>query len=271
MSQLITIFCEIDDFCKRFERLDDPRSLTSASPSRRRLTALSLSEIMTLIVYFHASHYRHFKAYYRFHVQAHLHPYFPQLVSYSRFVELMPRAFVPLRAYLHTRRAKATGIAFIDSTSMAVCHSRRTRSHQVFDGLAQLGKTSMGWFYGFKLHLIINDQGELLAGRLTPGHVDDRQPVRQLSQGLVGKLFGDKGYISQSLHDDLLGQRLELITGIRKNMKHRLVCLFDKIMLRKRTLIESVNDQLKPIRQIEHTRRRSVRNFMVNLLAGLMA
>ncbi len=271
MSQLVAMFCDIDDFCKTFEPLYQQRLLASASRCRRRPTALTLSEIMTIIVTFHASHYRDFKAYYVHHVSTYLRPYFPQLVSYNRFVELMPRALVPLSAYLKTRYGTGTGIAFIDSTPLAVCHNRRIPSHKVFAGVAQRGKTSMGWFYGFKLHVIINDEGDLLACRLTAGNVDDRDPVCLLSRGLGGQLFGDKGYISQSLHDELLRHGLELLTGIRKNMKNRILRLWDKLMLRQRSLIETVNDQLKNISQIEHTRHRSLSGFLVNVVAGLIA
>jgi transposase len=125
--------------------------------------------------------------------------------------------------------------------------------------------------YGFKLHLIVNDEGELLALRVTPGHVDDRRPVQQLATGLGGQLFGDRGYISQALHALLLGQGRELLTTIRKTMKNRLRRLWDKLLLRKRTLIETINDQLKNMSQIEPTRHRSVTGFMVNLVAGLVA
>jgi hypothetical protein len=129
----------------------------------------------------------------------------------------------------------------------------------------------MGWFYGFKLHLVVNDRGELLAFQLTPGNVDDRRPVPQLAKALCGKLFGDKGYISKRLFQTLFEEGLQLITPIRKNMGNRLLPLFDKLLLRKRALIETVNDQLKNISQIEHTRHRSVANFMVNWVSGLIA
>ena len=271
MSHLVAIFCDLDDFCKVFEPLYEQRLLAKAAKHRRRQTALSLSEIMTLVIDFHRRHYRDFKAYYLLHVWGHLRPYFPKLLSSHRFVELMPRALVALSVYLQTRLGQSTGIAFIDSTSLSVCHNRRIQSHNVFKHLAQRGKTSMGWFYGFKLHLLINDEGELLACRVTAGNVDDRAPVCLLSRGLVGQLFGDKGYISQPLHDELWGQGLELLTGIRKNMKPRLLRLWDKLMLRKRAVIEAVNDQLKNISQIEHTRHRSVTGFMVNVVAGLIA
>jgi hypothetical protein len=147
----------------------------------------------------------------------------------------------------------------------------RIATHKVFAGVAARGKTAMGWFYGFKLRLIVNDEGELLAFHVTPGHVDDRRPVEPLATGLGGQLFGDRGYISQALHAILLDQGLELLTKIRKNMKNRLMRLWDKLLLRKRALIETVNDQLKNISQIEHTRHRSVTGFMVNLVAGLVA
>ena len=127
----------------------------------------------------------------------------------------------------------------------------------------------MGWYFGFKLHLINNDHGELLALALTPGNTDDRKPVPDMTQNLVGKLFGDRGYISQALFESLFERGLELITKRRKNMKNALVPLLDKILLRKRPIIETVNDQLKNICQIEHSRHRSPFNFLVNLVSGL--
>jgi Transposase DDE domain len=271
MDQLIAIFCDMDDFCKAFEPVYARHLLHMGQRHRTRQTALALSESLTLLVYVHWSHYRTFKHYYTEYVAVHLRPYFPHLVSYARFVELLPRALVPLCCYLSTRTGRGTGIAFIDSTPLAVCDNHRIATHKVFEGVAARGKTSMGWFYGFKLHLIVNDEGELLAFYVTPGNVDDRRPVEHLAAGLGGQLFGDRGYISQALHDFLLGQGLELLTKIRKNMKNRMVRLWDKLLLRKRTLIETINDQLKNISQIEHTRHRSVTGFMVNLVAGLIA
>ena len=196
---------------------------------------------------------------------------FPNALSYSRLVHILPSVLVPLCVYLTGRRGRQTGISFIDATSIVVCHNRRIHSHKVFKQLATRGKTSTGWFFGFKLHLVVNDQGELLAFQITPGHVDDRQPVPKLTRGLTGKLFGDKGYISKKLFESLLDHNLQLITKLRKNMKNKLMLLEDKLLLRKRALIETINDQLKNISQIEHTRHRSVANFMVNIIAGLIA
>jgi hypothetical protein len=247
------------------------RLLQDGQRHRVRQGHLTLSEIMTIIVFFHVSHYRDFKHYYTEYVEAHLRPYFPLLVSYSRFVELMPRALVPLCGYLHTRKGRCTGITFVDSTSLAVCHNRRISRHKVFEGYATRGKSSMGWFFGCKLHLMINDEGELLAFRVTTGEVQDREPVKAMAQELWGHLYGDRGYISKALHDALLAHGLKLITLIRRNMKPRLMRLWDRLMLRKRFLIETVNDQLKNVSQIEHSRHRSLTGFMVNLVGGLIA
>ena len=271
MSQLIAMFCDIDDFCKWFEPLYMQRLLQDGQRHRVRPSQLALSEIMTIIVFFHSSHYRDFKHYYTEYVEGHLRPYFPTLVSYSRVVELMPITLVPLCSDLHTRKGRCTGSTFVDSTSLAVCHNRRISRHRVFAGYATRGKSSMGWFYGFKLHLMVNDEGELLAFRVTTAEVNDQGPVERMARRLWGQLFGDRGSISRALHQALWAQRLALITRLRRNMKPRLLRLWDRVMLRKRFLIETINDQLKNISQIEHSRHRSLTGFMVNLVGGLIA
>lgn len=225
---------------------------------------------MTIIILFHQSNYRTFKHFYSY-INLYFEKEFPKLISYDRFVYLKKNLFIPLFAYLFHRRGLVTGISFIDSTSIAVCHNKRISRNKVFKGLARRGKTTSGWFYGFKLHLIISDKGEILAFQLTPGYVSDVSMVENLSKGLFGKLFGDKGYISTKVSESLFKQGLELFTSIRSNMKQKLMSLKDKIMLRKRSLIETVNDQLKNISQIEHTRHRSPSNFLVNMLGGLAA
>lgn len=266
---LLNLFVAVDDFCQTLTRELPEYASGGHRPGPK--PKLAVSEVMTIIIYFHMSRYRDFKTYYTQYVQRHLRGEFPHLVSYTRFVELMPLALLPLCHYLKTRLGPVTGISFIDATPIPVCHNRRIGRHQVFDGLAERGKTSLGWFYGFKLHLVVNDRGELLAFYLTPGNVDDRQPVPHLARRLFGKLFGDRGYISQPLVDQLLQQDLQLVTRLRKNMKNRVMLLMDKLLLRKRALIETVVDQLKNISQIAHTRHRSVNNFLVNLVAGLIA
>lgn len=268
---IVQLFCDVDDFCQWFIPTWEQYQLTEGRKHRFRQGVLSLSEVMTIVIWFHASQYRNFKAFYLREVWLHLRAEFPRLVSYNRFVELMARALGPLAYFLLTRQGPVTGISFIDSTPIAVCHNRRIMSHHVFKDVAQRGKNSVGWFYGFKVHVVINEHGDLLAVTITAGNVDDRQPVPDLTRHIFGKLFGDRGYISWKLVEQLLEQGVQLITKIKKNMKNRLMPLIDKILLRKRAISETVNDQLKNISQIEHTRHRSVTNFLVNLLAGLIA
>jgi hypothetical protein len=268
---LLQMFCDIDDFCLWFMPLWKQRMLSSGLRKRDRQGQLCPSEIMTILIWFHRSNYRTFKHFYQDYVCVALRQEFPHLVSYARFIALVPSVCVPLCAYLMTRRGPCTGIAFVDATSLAVCHNRRIASHKVFHDLAARGKTSVGWFYGFKLHLMINDRGDLLVFLVTAGNIDDRTPLPRMVHELFGKLFGDKGYISQKLFERLLDQGVQLITRIRKNMKNRLMSVLDKVLLRKRSLIETVNDQLKNISQIEHTRHRSVTNYFMNLVAGLIA
>ena len=269
---LLSLFVSVHDFCIAYHQYITSLQLEEQAGGRRGpKPRLSLSEVMTIIVHFHQSGYREFKHYYQHEVLKHLRSEFPNLVSYDRFVELMPEALIPLCLYLQSQFGEATGIAFIDSTRLVVCHNKRIKRNKVFADVAALGKSSMGWFYGFKLHLIINDHGEILTFYLTPGNVDDRKPVPHMAQALWGKLFADKGYISQALFEQLLERGVQLITPIRKNMQNRLMPLMDKILLRKRSLIETVNDQLKNISQIDHSRHRSLNNFMVNLVAALIA
>jgi transposase len=272
MDSLTELFCHVDDFCQVFVPVLQRKQIASGEKQRQRKRSLSISEIMTILIHFHQSHYRDFKAYYTGYVQERLRSEFPGLVSYTRFVEFMPSVLLPLCVYLRQFCLGAcTGISFIDSTSLAVCKNQRIHAHKVFSGLANRGKTSMGWFFGFKLHLIVNDQGELLSLMLTPGNVDDRKTVPAMAQELFGKLFADKGYISKKLCEELLRTfNVQLITGVRSNMQNKLVPLMDKLLLRKRA-VETIIDQLKNVSQIEHSRHRSPINFLVNLLCGLIA
>jgi hypothetical protein len=272
MESLLELFVSVDDFCQVFLPFWKRKLMQDGSKKRNRPGQLSTSEIMTIMIYFHQSHYRHFKAYYTEHVSRHLRREFPKLVSYERFVILMPSVLGPLSAYLKSLYGRCHGISFIDSTALLVCDNHRIHNHKVFEGIAERGKGSMGWFFGLKLHLVINDCGELLACQITPGNVDDRKPVPALCNRLFGKLIADRGYISQPLFEQLLDTfNVQLITRIKKNMKNRLIPMIDKLLLRKRAIIESVVDQLKNISQIEHTRHRSPINAFINIIAGLIA
>ncbi len=223
------------------------------------------------MIYFHQMCYRDFKTYYTQFVQVYLRSEFPRRVSYSRFVELMPSMLIPLCAYLQRCYGDCTGISFIDSTPIAICHNRRIGRHRGFAELTQWGKNSVDWFFGFKLHLVVNDRGELLACRLTGDHFDERALVLKLMQRLWGKLFGDKGYLSRPLTEQLRQRGITLITKLKSNMKNRFILLSDRPLLRKCSILETITDQLKNISQIEQFWHRSLANFMVNLVAGLIA
>jgi hypothetical protein len=140
---------------------------------------------------------------------------------------------------------------------------------QGFQDWAMCGKSTTGWFYGFKLHLAVNDKGEILSFCLTPGNTDDRD--LKVMQQLTKMLFGDRGYISQSLFETLFDSGIHIVTAIRSNMKNRLMPLWDKTLLRKRSIIETINDLLKNTGNVEHTPHRSFHNFIMNLIAALGA
>lgn len=268
---ILTIFCQVDDFCQVFEPKLNEQMLADGKRKRIKSSKMSRSEVMTILIAFHRSGFRTLKTFYNSMIGVYYKGEFPALVSYNRFVELQRDALVLLGAFMQVRLGKCSGISFIDSTKIAVCNNLRIKQNKVFKEIAKRGKTSTRWFYGFKIHLIVSDSGELLAWQITLGNVDDRKPVEKMSRRLWGKLFGDKGYISQELSKLLGEQNVQLVTKVRKNMKNKLMPLFDRLMLRKRAIIESVNDQLKNISQVEHTRHRSVWNFYGNIVAGLIA
>jgi hypothetical protein len=272
MPSLEELFCSVDDFCQIFEPQWQKQLLGHNLQLRNRQRSLRLSEMMTILIGFHQSCYRNFKIYYLDKVQTHWQNYFPRLVSYNRFVEWIPGTLVPLCAYLRSCFGTCTGISFMDATSLKVCHNKRISQHKVFENVAARGKTSVDWFFGLKLHLVINDRGELLNFQVTPGNVDDRKPVSDLLQHFFGKVYADKGYISQKLSKELLEKvGIQLVTKLKRNMKQRLIPLCDRLMLRKRAVVETVIDQLKNISQIEHSRHRSPVNCFVNILCGLIA
>lgn len=271
---LLKTFCEIDDFCNFIIPLIKER-IIGKSKKKVRKPRLCESEIITILVSFQQSSYRNFKHFYKNFVLVHWRKAFPKLVSYNRFVELMGSVLLIMTAYLNLSRKQyeKTNLYFIDSTRIKVCHNRRIYRNKVFAGIAKRGKSSMGWFFGFKLHLTVNEKGDLISFFLTPGNVDDRNEkvIGKLTKGLIGLLFGDRGYISKKIFKELFERGLKLVTGIKSNMKNKLMNIKEKILLRKRSLIETINDQLKNIYQVEHTRHRSVKNFFVNIVSGLIA
>jgi hypothetical protein len=270
-DKITDLFCITDEFCKEFENFEKNHFIGN-KPKKKPL--MSKSEVITIYYLFHLSGFRCFKHFYLFYVQKHMQNEFPKTVSYNRFVELMQSSLLPMTMFAKTCcLGSCTGISFVDSTPIRVCKNKRIKRNKVFKGIAEVGKSTMGWFYGFKLHIVINEKGEVLNFAVTQANVDDREPLKNeyFLQQIFGKLFADKGYVSDKLKQLLFVDGINLITGIRNNMKNSLMSLNDKILLRKRSVIETVNDELKNICQIEHSRHRSLANFLSNLIAGIIA
>ena len=276
-DKVIEIFCTVDDFCKEFD-LEIKKlkrvQLPEDKKHRNRALSMSDSEIITILIGFHLGAHRTFKHYYQQVVQGYWADLFPKTLSYNRFVEVQHRYFIVMALFLKQKcLGQCTGISFMDSTTMKVCKNQRIHNHKVFKGLAERGRSSMGWFYGFKLHLVCNEKGELLSFYLTKGNVDDRNPkhIKKLTEQLFGKMYADKGYISRALWEMLFADGIQLFTKLKKNMKGHIMELRDKILLRKRAIIETINDELKNLCQIEHTRHRSANGFIMNILGALVA
>lgn len=271
---ITTIFCVLDDFCKEFEQENEKYFIEMLGTKKRnRHTALSPSEILTILVFFHHSSQRTFKSYYEILIRGFLKDCFGKLVSYNRFLTIAQRYLLLLTIFAYACRAKEDCVFYIDSTILRVCHNKRINQNKVFKGVAQRGKSSMGWFYGFKFHYVINTYGEIVRFLVTPGNVSDKNHdvVEFLTKDLAGKLFGDKGYISAPLFKKLFKRGLQIVTKIKRNMKNVLMDLTDKILLRKRGVVESVGNLLKNSMQMEHSRYRSVMGFFINVFAAAVA
>ena len=275
-DKVAEIFVKVDDFCNYFEHefKKQPLLTDTRVKKRNRATTLVDSEIIAILIIFHGGQFRNFKHFYLRYVCVHMRDSFPKVVSYNRFIELSHRSALAFMFFLHhCCRGACTGISFIDSTVLRVCHNKRIRRNKVFKGVAKIGKSTMGWFFGFKLHLIINDKGEVLSFYLSQGNVDDRniRAITKMTKSIFGRLFGDKGYISKALSDILFGNGIQLITAVKRNIKSKALSNEEKLLLRKRSVIETVNDELKNICQIEHTRHRSISGFLLNIISALAA
>jgi hypothetical protein len=270
-KDITELFCFVDDFYQITEEWLKKQSISAGNRVTRE-PGLSISEIMTIMLLYHQSPCKNFKFFYYSYLQLY-RAEFPKLLSYNRFIELKSRSLTYLAMLLewYIKRAEDTKISYIDSTSIAVCHPKRISRNKVFKGVAEISKSTKGWFYGFKLHLVINEKGEIQGAKFTAGNVDDRVPVPEITKRLTGLLLGDKGYIKQDLFNTLYNRGLKLVTGIKKGMKNQLVCLFEKILLRKRSVIETVFDIMKNHFELEHTRHRSIPNAFVHLVSTLIA
>jgi len=273
-DQLIETFCTFDDFCKSVKTQWEAMQITKGELSGRKRgpeCGLIDSEIMTILVLYHASRFKNFKTFYNGVVLGMLRPYFPGAPCYQRFITLTKNVWTLLAFFMASRMGKKTDIYYIDSTPLVVCHNRRINRHKTFAGLAERGKTSTGWFFGFKLHLVFNHEREIVALKLTPGNVSDTTPVPELTKDLVGKLFGDKGYIGQKMAQELLRRGLALMTRVRGNMKSLPVSFLDKALLNGRNIAETIIGHIKEFSSLRLPKHRSVFNAFTHITAAIIA
>ena len=272
-KKLIELFIALDDFCQQLQAWKQSQPQTYPTHGWDK-PVMSESEIMCLCVFYHYSGYKCFQYYYQNMVQLSLKSYFPHQISYERFLcsllKVLPGLYVFLKCC--TLKSDSTGFYFIDSKQLPVCHNRRIHSHQVFEGFARRGKSSTGWFFGLKLHIVINNLGELINFLITPANVADnnREVLQTLLEGLTGECYADKGYLTR-LFEQFYRQGLELITKIKSNMKNKLLPLKQKLRLKKRAVIESVNDILTSVFDLEHTRHRNPFNALAHIFSALIA
>ena len=269
------IFYIVDEFLKIFYQYVEKHHISYKKSKRRnRKYRMSDSEIITILILYHLSGYKNFKVFYTNGVQIGLKNDFPKTVSYNRFLELREKVFIPMACLLKNKLlSKCTGISFIDSTPLKVCDLHRIGLHKTLKLYANKGKCSMGWFYGFKLHIICNERGEIVNFQVTKGNVDDRQVLKdkEIIKNIKGKLLGDRGYVSRELTQELYKSGIQLITKLKSNMKNILMDRKDKLLLKHRGLIESLNNKLKNSCEIEHSRHRSLNGFLVNIISALSA
>lgn len=269
---ITALFVCLDDFCHLYEQAHRENLLPYDNTLRRRRRGfLSLSEMLLIEILYHFSPFKDFKRFYHYGVCREYRSFFKQVPTYERFIILKQRLFLPLTVLVHSLCGDETGLYFVDSTPLKVCRNKRISNHKTFDRMAKRGKNTMGWFFGFKLHLIINNKGQIMAVRITPANTDERHALLHMKKGLKGKIYADKGYVGKNIFRQLWEKGLHLITGIRKNMKNHIMPFIDKLILRKRFIIETVFGILKTDFNLEHSRHRNVTNAFVNIMACLVA
>ena len=271
LERLVETFCAVDDFCQVFLPQWEAYLISEGTSPRGPDPGLSVSEIITLLLVLHGSRFKYLKNFYNGVMGEVLRRYFPNMPCYERFVTIQKSVFIPVMFFLFSRMGQKTGIYYIDSTALPVCNNRRIRRHKTFSGLAERGKTSMGWFFGFKLHLVFNELNEIVALKLTPGNVADTGPVPSLTKDLIGKLFGDKGYIGKELAETLLRRGLALFTRVRKNMKSLPLSMTDKMLLNARNMAVTIIGHIKAFSSLNLPKHRSPINAFLHVLAALTA
>lgn len=275
-TKLIEIFCDCHDFCVFFEQWQKSKMIEMSSSQRKptRETGLHLSECMCIMILYHLSGIKCFQYYYQNLVIKEMKEYFPNLPCYERFVQLIPRTTLALFLFTNTFRiGRSLGCYYADSKKLPVCDNLRIKSNKVFRGIACRSKSSTGWFYGLKLFLVINAYGEVMQCLITPAGIADNnfELMKKIFKNIKGHVFADKGFLSKLAFEHFYHLGLKIVTTIRKNMKNKLMPMYEKLCRMKRGVIESVNDILMTICDIDHTRHRSPINAIAHAYAGVAA
>lgn len=269
-KKLIEVFCEIDDLLNDYKIYREEQG----TPIKELQTHLSCSEILTILVMYHLSGYKNFEYYYKNQILGRNKKDFPKAVKYQTFLGYIPKCEQAILLWLvyMCSKSKRTNMYIVDSKKLEVCHIKREKQNKVFHGVARKGKGSMGWFYGLKIHLVINNLGEIVSFALTSGNVADNNQdlLKYLFQKLEGIVIGDKGY-KTALFQWFYENKLHVLTKPKKKMKKLPVENKYNLLLNKRAVIESVFDILSSICDIDHSRHRSPSNAFVSIYASLIA
>lgn len=276
---LVTIFCQVDDFCKLYKEYAQENLLPFENigcVKGKRQRNMTTSEVMSVLIYYGScsESFKTLSAFYEYTYDE-LKSAFPGLLSYGRIIELKQEIMIPMTSLLVSIFSECSGISYVDSTAIHACHVKREHSHRVLKDIAAKGKTTYGWFYGTKLHAILNEFSELVYCCFTSGNIADNNNdlMRKFASKLWGKMFGDRGYIvNKPLWQELYEGGLQVIYNIRSNMKNILIPLCDKLLLLKRSNIaEGAFSKLKHRMSLQDTRLRSVYGYVVNGLSMLIA
>ncbi|MEQ1144813.1 IS982 family transposase [Acinetobacter soli] len=263
------LFCVINDFFLKFESIYWNFLKQNFRCSRVRPAQLSISEITFIAIWFKCSRFNTFKAFFTWLKEGknHLFKYLPY---YQSMIHLIKRHELALHA-LHVALMKGqdTQYLWIDSTTLLVCKNQRIQRHKSLVQIASRGRSSMGWFYGCKLHIAMDQFGEIACSALSNGHVADIKMVEQLVAGLNGKLYGDRGYISQELKIRLKDRGIDLITYHRRNMQAIQLCASDEYHLKQCNKIETLFSLLKGQYNLVTSKARSLHGFLSGIYASL--
>jgi hypothetical protein len=270
---LVTLYVMIDDLLKAFGKQCGQQPRLPGKASRGRSSGLTTSEWITLGIFRYALQIKDVKHFWR-HIYSHYHKDFPGLPNYQNFVaginRTTPYVILLLQWLLHMNRQKTKDPFFVDATSLKVCENWRISSHKVCQDIARMGKTTLGWFFGFKLHMVVDGLGNMLSVLITPGNTDDRKFLLKLFKGLKGIAVGDAGYVSKKAFKELFEQGVLFVTVMKKNMK-RLTNTWQDGLLTMRQRIEISFSTLKYRLQQAVTLARSVAGYFSRWLYACLS